>query len=207
MDALALDTAYQVLFVSGTVAFSISGALTAMEKRFDPFGVLIIAFSTAVGGGTIRDILIGKTAFWLQDTLYLYLILLGTIISLFFRKKLDYLRNTLMFFDTMGLGLFTILGAQIGLANGLSDISSLVLATITGTFGGVLRDVLVNDVPVIFRREIYATISIVGAALFLFLRKFEYFEYSAPLIPVFFIILIRFWVVHYKIALPNIYKK
>lgn len=191
----------------GAVSFAISGALTALQKRFDVFGVLIIAFATATGGGTIRDILIGNRVFWLIDPTYIYLIILGTIISILFRRKLNYLRNTLLFFDTIGLGLFTVLGTQIGLNFELSGAASVALGTITGAFGGVLRDVLVNDIPVIFRKEVYATISILGGSLYILLKKLDINELTTHLVPVFLIIILRFIVIHFKIALPSLYRK
>ncbi|MBN2668711.1 MAG: trimeric intracellular cation channel family protein [Bacteroidales bacterium] len=202
-----MDIIYTLLMTIGAVSFAISGALTALQKRFDVFGVLIIAFATATGGGTIRDILIGNRVFWLIDPTYIYLIILGTIISILFRRKLNYLRNTLLFFDTIGLGLFTVLGTQIGLNFELSGAASVALGTITGAFGGVLRDVLVNDIPVIFRKEVYATISILGGSLYILLKKLDINELTTHLVPVFLIIILRFIVIHFKIALPSLYRK
>lgn len=200
-------TAYNLIIIIGVFSFAISGALTAMQKRFDIFGVIIIAFATAVGGGTTRDILTGKEVFWLSDSTISYIIISGSIFAIIFRRKLNYLRTTLLFFDTIGLGLFTIIGAQIGLAMEYSDLSCVVLGTITGSFGGVLRDVLVNDIPVIFKKEIYATISIAGASIFLLLRHFEIPELVTQLIPIFFIIILRFIVIRFKISLPSIYRR
>ncbi len=202
-----MNTAISIIMIIGVFSFAISGALTAMQKRFDIFGVIIIGFATAVGGGTIRDLLIGKPIFWLVEPMYIYFIIGGSVFAMIFRRKLNYLRKTLLFFDTVGLGLFTIMGVEIGLAFELSDVSSIVMGVITGSFGGILRDVLVNDVPVVFRKEIYATISIAGGSIFLILRKFEINEYIIDYLPVFFIIILRFIVIRYKISLPNMYKK
>ena len=202
-----MNTAVSIIMIIGVFSFAISGALTAMQKRFDIFGIIIIAFATAVGGGTIRDLLIGKPIFWLVEPIYIYFILGGSVFAMVFRKKLNYLRNTLLLFDTIGLGLFTIMGVEIGLAFELSDVSSIVMGVITGSFGGILRDVLVNDIPIVFRKEIYATISIAGGSIFLILRKFEINEYLIDYLPVFFIIILRFIVIRYKISLPSIYKK
>lgn len=190
----------------GTLALSISGSLTSMEKRFDVFGVIIIAFVTSVGGGTLRDMIIDREVFWLVDPYYLYIIIGGSVLSMIFRKKLNYLRTFLLLFDTIGLALFTILGAEIGLAHELSFISIIIVATITGVVGGILRDVLVNEIPVIFQKEIYATISIAGATLFLILRSFDFHDTIVHLVPVFFIILLRLLVVRFKITLPSIYR-
>jgi len=191
----------------GTFFLAISGALTAMERKFDVFGVIIIAFITSIGGGTLRDILIGKDVFWIIDPTYPYIIMGGSIFAIVFSKWLEYLRSTLLVFDTVGLALFTVLGAEIGFSLNLNILSSVIIATITGVVGGVLRDVLVNEIPVIFRKEIYATISIAGASLYLLLRINNVGYYVTELVPVFFIIILRFIVVKYEISLPSIYKK
>ncbi len=192
--------------ISGAFAFAISGALTAMSKKFDPFGVLIIAFAAAVGGGTLRDVLIGtKSAFWLIQPVYVYFIVGGTFFAILFRKKLAYLKSTLLLFDTIGLALYTIVGVEIGLQEGLSAISCIALGTITGAFGGVLRDILVNDVPVIFHKEVYATISIFGGSLYLVLKHFDSNTILLQLVPISLIITLRLLVVHFKISFPTIY--
>jgi len=201
-----MNEIYYILMMIGTLALSISGSLTSMEKRFDVFGVIIIAFVTSVGGGTLRDMIIDREVFWLVDPYYLYIIIGGSVLSMIFRKKLNYLRTFLLLFDTIGLALFTILGAEIGLAHELSFISIIIVATITGVVGGILRDVLVNEIPVIFQKEIYATISIAGATLFLILRSFDFHDTIVHLVPVFFIILLRLLVVRFKITLPSIYR-
>jgi uncharacterized membrane protein YeiH len=191
----------------GTLAMSISGSLTSMEKRFDVFGVIIIAYVTSVGGGTLRDLILNREVFWLIEPSYLYIIIGGSVFSMIFRKKLNYLRTFLLLFDTIGLALFTILGAEIGLAYELNFINIVIVATITGVVGGILRDVLVNEIPVIFKKEIYATISIAGASLFLVLRKTELNDTATHLIPIFLIIILRLVVVYFKISLPSIYRK
>lgn len=201
-----MNEIYYILMMIGTFALSISGSLTSMDKRFDVFGVVIIAFVTAVGGGTLRDLIIDREVFWLVDPYYLYIIIGGSVLSMIFRKKLNYLRTFLLLFDTIGLALFTILGAQIGLAHELNFISIIIIATITGVVGGILRDVLVNEIPVIFKKEIYATISIVGSVLFLMLRYADFNDTATHLIPVFLIIALRLIVVRFKISLPSIYR-
>lgn len=145
-----------------------------MSKKLDPFGVLVIAFVTAVGGGTLRDVMIGRTPVaWMLQLDYVYLILLGFILALVFRKKLDRMRVSLMLFDTIGLGVFTLIGLQKGVETGLHPIICIALGTMTACFGGVLRDILCNDIPVIFRREIYATICILGGMIFFVLQEFQ----------------------------------
>lgn len=201
-----MDEIVYILMMIGTFALSISGSLTSMEKRFDAFGVLIIAFVTAVGGGSLRDMIVDREVFWLSDASYIYIIIAGSIFSMIFRKKLNYLRTFLLLFDTIGLALFTILGAEIGLNHNLDFVNSVILATITGVAGGVLRDVLVNEIPVIFKKEIYATISIAGSSLYLFLKSTSLNETLIYLGPIFIIIILRLVVVYFKISLPSIYR-
>ncbi|AWA31534.1 hypothetical protein HYN48_14640 [Flavobacterium magnum] len=163
---------FYLLDIIGTMAFAVSGALTAMNKKLDPFGVYIIAFVTAVGGGTLRDIMIGRTPVgWMRDPNYVYLISAGFFLAILFRKKLDRLRVSLFLFDTIGLGVFTLIGLEKGINIGLHPVICIALGTMTASFGGVIRDILCNEIPVIFRREIYATICIVGGVVFFALQK------------------------------------
>lgn len=164
---------FSLIEVTGTIAFAVSGALTAMSKKLDPFGVFIIALVTSVGGGTLRDVLIGRTPVgWMQDTTYLYCVIAGFLLAIIFRKRLDKLRTSLFLFDTIGLGFFTLVGIQKGLAVGLEPSICIALGTITACFGGVTRDILCNDIPVIFRREIYATLCIAGGMLYFLLKEY-----------------------------------
>lgn len=163
---------FYLLDIIGTMAFAMSGALTAMNKKLDPFGVFIIAFVTAVGGGTLRDMMIGRTPVgWMQDLNYVYFICIGFVLAIVFRKKLDRLRTSLFLFDTIGLGVFTLIGLEKGIATGLHPIICIALGTMTACFGGVIRDILCNEVPVIFRKQIYATICIFGGIVFFALKK------------------------------------
>ncbi|WP_216663739.1 MULTISPECIES: trimeric intracellular cation channel family protein [unclassified Lentimicrobium] len=197
-----------IITVVGVFAFAISGALTAMEKKLDLFGVFIIAFATAVGGGSLRDVIIAnRSVFWLTEPIYTYIIIGGTIFSILFRKKLGYLRTTLSLFDTIGLALYTIIGVKIGIQNDLSGVSCIALGTITGAFGGVIRDILVNDVPMIFQKEVYATISIFGGSLYFVLHNLGMNGLWVELLAIFIIIILRSIVVHFEIKLPTIYSK
>lgn len=190
---------FYFLDIIGTMAFAISGALTAMKKKLDPFGVFIIAFVTAVGGGTLRDILIGHTPVgWMQNLDYVYVIIAGFFLAIIFRKKLDRLRKSLFLFDTIGLGVFTLVGLQKGIDIGLHPIICIALGTMTACFGGVIRDILSNEIPVIFRKEIYATICIGGGLLFFILKTLHWNEDVLYLITSLFIILLRLMAVRYK---------
>ena len=195
------------LGVIGTFAFAISGAMTAMRKRFDPFGVIIIGFVTAVGGGTVRDILIKDAeVFWLTEPAYVYSIVAGSIFAMTFSRKMQSFTKSLLIFDTIGLGLYTIVGLEIGLHNGLSFMICVILGTITGSFGGIIRDILVNEIPVIFHKEIYATVSILGGLFYFLLKTLEVPDPMLQIIPVIFIIICRLLVIKFKISYPQLYR-
>lgn len=203
-----MEQILDIITTVGVAAFAISGALTAMEKKLDVFGVFIIAFATAVGGGSLRDVIIAnRSVFWLVEPIYVYFIIGGTAFAILFRKYLGYLRITLSLFDTIGLALYTIIGVSVGIQNELAGISCIALGTITGAFGGVIRDILVNDVPLIFRKEIYATISILGGSLYYGLNYFGMDGLWVQLVSIITIIVLRSVVVRFKITLPSIYAK
>lgn len=183
---------FHIIEILGTVAFAISGSLTAMSKKLDPFGVFIIAFVTAVGGGTLRDVMIGQTPVaWMKQLDYVYLIILGFVLALVFRKKLDRFRISLFLFDTIGLSVFTLIGLQKGLETGLHPIICVALGTMTACFGGVIRDILCNEIPVIFRREIYATICMAGGILFFLLKALAVNDELLSVIVAVFMIVFR----------------
>lgn len=197
---LALD-------ILGLIAFSISGVLVALNKRMDAFGVLIIAFVTAVGGGTLRDLLIGYTPVsWMRDITYTFVILGSTIAAILFKKYIDYLRKSLFLFDTIGIGLYTVIGVEKGINAGLHPIICIALGTITACFGGVLRDILCNEIPVIFRKEIYATACILGGILYFVLRKIDVSTDIIFMASGLTVMLIRICAVKFKISLPKLYK-
>ena len=197
---------FNILDLLGTIAFAISGALSAMNRRLDLFGIFIIAFVTAIGGGTLRDVLIGSTPVnWMENIIYIYLIGVVTILSIIFRNKLNYLKKSLFLFDTIGLGVFTITGVEMGVQNDLNPIISIALGAMTGTFGGVIRDILCNEIPVIFRKEIYATACILGALAFVILDAFHVNTDVIYILTSLTVISIRLVVVKYHISLPSFY--
>ncbi|HMR15780.1 MAG TPA: trimeric intracellular cation channel family protein [Mariniflexile sp.] len=198
---------FQIVEILGTFAFAISGVLVALEKRMDVFGVLIIAFVTSVGGGTVRDILIGFTPVtWMVNMIYVYAILAATVFAIIFRKRIDYLRTSLFLFDTIGIGLYTVVGVEKGVAIGLHPIICISLGTITACFGGVIRDILCNEIPVIFRKEVYATACIVGGITYFLLRKLPIDNNVVFIISGSVVIIIRLIAVKFKISLPSLYK-
>ncbi len=199
-------TLFNILDILGTIAFAISGALAAMDRRLDLFGIFIIGFVTAIGGGTLRDTLIGNTPVtWMENTIYIYLIGGVTILAIIFRNKINYLKRSLFLFDTIGLGVFTITGVEIGIRNGLDPIICVALGAMTGTFGGVIRDILCNEIPVIFRKEIYATACIFGGLVFVIMHDLGVKQDVIYLTTSLIVISIRLIVVKYHISLPYFY--
>jgi uncharacterized membrane protein YeiH len=198
---------FYAIDILGTIAFAISGVLVALNKRMDPFGILIIAFVTAVGGGTLRDVLIGDTPVsWMKNMTYVYVILGSTVFAVIFRKKIDYLRKSLLLFDTIGIGLYTVVGVEKGISAGLNPIICVSLGTISACFGGVIRDILCNEIPVIFRKEIYATACILGGFSYFVIKKLPIDIDLAFVIAGLIVILIRLLAIRFKISLPSLYK-
>ena len=197
-------TTSQTIEILGTIAFAISGSFAAMQRRLDPFGILIIAFVTSIGGGTVRDLLLGDTPVkWMRDVNYCFLILVTSLLTMFFKHGIKKFKITLFLFDSLGLGLFTVLGIQKGIAFGLSPGICIALGTITGCFGGIIRDTLLNTIPLIFRKEIYATACIVGGMLYFALLYFNLKTDVAKVLVIAFIFALRIIVVRYKLSLPK----
>lgn len=199
---------FQIIDILGVIAFAISGVSVAMKKRMDVFGLLIIAFVTSIGGGTVRDVLIGQTPVaWMTNMTYVYVILAATVFTIIFQNKINYLRMSLFLFDTIGIGLYTVVGVEKGLNAGLHPIICIALGTMTACFGGILRDILCNEIPVIFRKEIYATACIAGGVVYFVLRKLPIDSEFIFIIAGAVVITIRLVAVRFEISLPSVYKK
>lgn len=197
----------RIIEIVGTAAFSIAGAFAAMEKKLDVFGVFIIAFITALGGGTLRDVLIGKVPVnWMLDLSSAVVVLISTIAVLFFKSVIKNYHNVLLFFDSIGLGFFTVVGIQTGIALDLHPIISISLGTITACFGGVIRDVSLSNIPLIFQKEIYATTCIFGGIIFFLLLRLDVPKMPVEIICLVSIVLLRLLSVRYHWHLPTIYK-
>ncbi|MEM6524252.1 MAG: trimeric intracellular cation channel family protein [Bacteroidota bacterium] len=163
-----------VLDLIGTFVFAISGLRLAAKKDMDLFGAVVVAFVTAVGGGTTRDILIGNTPVsWMQDIAYPIAILAALPFTLIFKKYIVNLKRTFFIFDTMGIALFTISGMQKGLVFDLHPSLAMVMGMVSATVGGVIRDILCNEIPLIFRKEIYATACLLGALVYYLLDAYS----------------------------------
>ena len=149
----------------GILAFALSGALKGLRKHMDPLGVLVMALATAVGGGTIRDVLVGRIPYWLSEQNYVLLVIAATLAAVGLPRALVKTENVILFFDAIGLGLFTVTGAQTAMDAGLGGIGIVTLGCITAVGGGMLRDLLAAEVPVVLHKEIYASASVVGGVL------------------------------------------
>ncbi|MEL7332655.1 MAG: trimeric intracellular cation channel family protein [Cyanobacteria bacterium J06560_2] len=157
----------------GVAVFAVSGALAAGRKQLDLLGVVVIAVITAIGGGTLRDLLLNRhPVFWVENPTYLFVILAAALATVAYVKVLKPPHRSLLIADALGLALFSINGAQIAEQAQLASIIIILMGTITGTAGGVMRDIVLADIPVLLRRgRIYATASIVGIAVYLLLKQ------------------------------------
>ena len=153
----------------GTLAFAISGIRLAAAKGFDWFGAYVVGFVTAVGGGTIRDILLDIKPFWLIQPSYLIITGLALVFTIVFRRQVVRLNHSLFFFDAIGLGLFVVVGVAKSYAVGYPWWVAIIMGTITGSFGGLIRDILINDTPLIFRTDFYASACILGGTIYVLL--------------------------------------
>jgi uncharacterized membrane protein YeiH len=193
-----------IIDILGTFSFAVSGAFLAMEKKLDPFGVLVISFVTAIGGGTLRDIMIGNLPVsWLRNETAMIVIFCTAIATMFFDRILRKFPITLFLFDALGIGLFTIIGLEMAIVRDFSMGVCIALGTITACFGGVLRDVLVNEVPLLFRKEIYALACIIGGLVYLLLRRIDLDGDIARIICILIIFTIRVFAVRFKLFLPQ----
>ena len=198
---------YQILDFAGTFVFAISGVRLATEKKMDIFGAIIIGFATAVGGGTIRDLLLGATPVaWIQNPVYLYLIVSAVFAGVLLDRYIFKLKNMLLIFDSIGLGVFTLAGMQKAFEYGISTEYALIMGMTTATAGGIIRDILANEVPLILQKEIYATACLAGGVLFLLLQSNGVSVRINTPVTIVFITVLRTLVVRYNIAFPNLKK-
>jgi uncharacterized membrane protein YeiH len=193
----------------GTTFFAISGALALQDKEHDWFGVGFTGFVTAIGGGTLRDVLLDSYPLvWIGDINFLYAILVGLLLTILFYKPLSNLRRTFFLFDTLGISFFTILGVEKALSLGVRPEIAAIMGMFSAVMGGVIRDTLTNEVPIIFKKEIYATACLAGAVCYLLLDKFTEIDRNiALLVSISLIIMIRLLAVRFKLALPGFRKK
>lgn len=197
-----MPTFVQILDFIGTFAFAVSGIRLASAKRFDWFGAYVCGFAVAVGGGTIRDLLLDVTPAWMTDPIYLLCTALALVWVIVFGKHIVHMNNTLFTFDAIGLALFTVVGYGKALALGYPFWVAIIMGSITGAAGGVIRDVLINETPLIFRKEIYAMACVVGGTVYWICWELGAESFICQLTGGITVFLVRVLAVRYNICLP-----
>lgn len=169
-----LESTIHYLDYLGTIVFAITGLLAASRKQLDLFGAIVIAMVTAIGGGTLRDVILDQPVFWVTQPIYIYMVVISALFMFFYAKFKTAPIRLLLYLDALGLAVFTVMGAQKAMDLGLSDPIVIMTGIMTGAVGGIIRDVLVGEVPLILRKEIYATACFIGASVMLVAS--DYFE-------------------------------
>lgn len=187
---------------AGTFAFAISGIRLASAKRFDWFGAYVVGLVTAIGGGTTRDILLDVTPFWMQQPSYLIITGIALLYVIAFGRQLIRLNNTFFIFDAIGLGLFVVVGIERSIQAGFPFWVSIIMGMITGSVGGIMRDILINEVPLIFRKDIYALACVLGGIVFYVCSEFGLPSEITQILSATSVILMRIIAVRFHLGLP-----
>lgn len=198
MDELFID----IIEILGTAAFAISGIRLAAAKRFDWFGAYVVGLVTAIGGGTLRDVLLDLPVFWMLSSVYLVVTFFSLLTVIIFRQALVGGMRTLFIFDAIGLALFVVVGVQRTLAAGLPMWVAIVMGTITGSFGGIIRDILINEQPLFFRKDIYATACLAGGVVYWLLSYLNCSELVPQISCAVAVVGLRIAAVHFGWSLP-----
>ena len=198
------DFIIKIIELLGTFAFAISGIRHAASKHFDWFGGYVCGIAVAIGGGTIRDVMLGTTPFWMTTPIYMICTAVALLTVAFFGRWMEPLKNAWLIFDTLGLALFTIAGIQKSLAFGQPFWVAIIMGCITGSAGGVIRDVLLNNEPVIFQKEIYAVACVVGGLVYWGLYELGVSVEITSGASFLSTCIIRFLAVRYHISLPKL---
>lgn len=192
----------QIVDYAGTFAFAISGIRLASSKKFDWFGAYVVGLVTAIGGGTTRDLLLGVTPFWMQQPSYLIITGLALLAVIFMGSRMKMFNNTFFIFDTIGLGLFVVVGIERSIEAGFPFWVTIVMGMITGSVGGIIRDILINEEPLIFRKDIYALACVLGGVVFYICTLVGFREEIIQVLSVLSVIVMRLLAVKYHLGLP-----
>ncbi|MDD6583753.1 MAG: trimeric intracellular cation channel family protein [Bacteroidales bacterium] len=195
-------TFVQVLDFIGTLAFAISGIRLASAKRFDLFGAYVVGVTTAIGGGTMRDVLLSQSPFWMDNAFYLLCSAFALLWVIVFRRFLVRQNNTWFLFDTIGLALFTVTGIEKTVAAGFPFWTAIIMGTLTGAGGGVIRDVFINEVPLIFRKEIYALACVFGGMAYYFCSRLGFDNVTSGIMCGAVVLVSRLLAVKFHLSLP-----
>lgn len=191
------------LDIFGIIVFALSGALMAGRYKLDPFGVVVLASVTAIGGGTIRDTILQTPVFWVVEPYYLYVILITALLTIILiRQPKRIPKRFLLIADALGLALFAVLGTQKSMALGTPLPVAIVMGTITGVAGGMIRDVLCNVIPMILQKEIYALAAILGGSLFVIFHLLGWSENEATIVAIFGALILRLAAIYWQLSLP-----
>ncbi len=198
------STFLYIVEIIGTFAFAISGIRMAARKRFDLFGAYVVGLVTAIGGGTLRDLLLDVTPFWMDDSIYLIVTAVALLLVIILRKNMLRFENTFFIFDTIGLALFVVVGIQKSIVLGFPFWVAVIMGTLTGAFGGILRDILVNEEPLIFRKDIYASACIFGGIVYWVSFRMGVNGILTQILAATGVIATRIMAVRFKWTLPNL---
>ncbi len=184
---------------------SLSATIPAIKRKFDLFGIAFIAFVTSLGGGTVRDVMLGTfPVSWIEKPYISLAILSGLLVSFLFTRRISRFRRTFFWFDTLGISVMTIIGTQKAIEAGVPEFNTVFFGVISAILGGIIRDILCNEVPLIFRKEFYAVPCLVGGYLYLGLVELNCPDYVSTFVAIIFIVVFRFLAIKYKLSMPNL---
>ncbi|MDO4771142.1 trimeric intracellular cation channel family protein [Porphyromonas sp.] len=188
----------------GTFAFAVSGIRLASSKQIDLFGAYVIGLTTAVGGGTLRDLFLGLNPFWMTQPSYLIITFIALLYVAIFRKTVIRMSPTVFIFDAIGLGLFVIVGMDKAFSQGYPAWVAIVMGVITGSFGGLIRDIFLQEIPLIFRKDIYALACVIGGLIYTILYNLPIPQGVAQLTSAISVIICRILAAKFHLSLPTL---
>ena len=197
-----MNTFNIILEIVGTFAFAVSGIKTASSKNFDWFGAYVVGVATAIGGGTLRDVMLGIPPFWMTNSIYVICCGLALLWVILFGKRIIRQQSTWFIFDTIGLALFNIIGIEKTINMHYPLWMAVIMGSVTGAAGGVIRDILINEIPLIFRKDIYAVACILGGIIYIIAYKIDMPAEISAILSAFTVIIIRILAVKYHWQLP-----